>query len=233
MLPKIEHPTFVLNIPSNGNEVRMRRMLVKEEKILLLAKEEGLSQKVMAIKQVVQNCIVDDTNIEFLPTFDVEYLFIKLRARSINNIVSVIVKDGDDGKRYDAEVDLDTVEVSFENCAERIIRVTDDIGVVMQYPTFDDLNGIIDIKEKNAKSSSILVKSIDKIFNDAEVFHRGDFNEEEAAEWIETFDIQTMQKIREFFITIPKVTALLHYKDSEGKDKSMVLEGLKDFFSFA
>lgn len=233
MLPKIEYPTFELTVPSSGKKVRMRMMLVKEEKILLMAKQSGLSQQIMAIKQVVQNCVLDDTNVDRLPTFDVEYLFIKLRARSINNIVNLIVTDQDDGKKYEVEGDLDDVEVSFEGCTGAKIEITDTIGLVLRYPTFDSLDDIIKMKDSGDKSTTILVKSIDKIYNGDDVIIPDDYDNEEIAEWLSTLNVETMRKVRAFFETMPKVKSSIKYLNSAGEEKTIQLEGLKDFFSFA
>jgi hypothetical protein len=233
MLPKIEYPTFELTIPSSGKKVRLRMMLVKEEKILLMAKQSGISQQIMAIKQVVQNCVLDNTNVDKLPTFDVEYLFIKLRARSINNIVNLIVNDPDDGKRYEVEGDLDEVEVSFEGCTGAKIEITDTIGLVLRYPTFDSLDDIIKMKEVGDKSTKILVKSIDKIYNGDDVIIPDEYDNEEIAEWLDTLNVQTMRKVKQFFETMPKVRSSIKYVNQTGEEKEVKLEGLKDFFSFA
>lgn len=233
MLPKIEYPTFEVEVPSNKKKIRLRMMLVKEEKILLMAKQSGLSQQINAIKQVVQNCVLDDTDVSKLPTFDVEYIFIKLRARSINNIVNLIVTDAEDGKKYEVQGDLDDIEVSFEGCTSPNIKVNDQAGLLLKYPTFNDLDDIIKMKSENTKSSSILSKSVDKIYSGDEVFLASDYSDEQISEWLDGLDIHTMKKIRVFFETMPKVTSTIKYLNSEKQEKEVKLEGLKDFFSFA
>ena len=233
MLPKIEYPTFEVEIPSNKKKVRLRMMLVKEEKILLMAKQSGISQQINAIKQVVQNCVLDDTDVSKLPTFDLEYLFIKLRARSVNNIVNLLVTDVDDGKKYEVQGDLDEAEVSFEGCTSPNIEIKDGVGVVLKYPNFDDLVDIIKMKSGGDKASKILIRSIDKIYAGDEVFSPNDYPETEIAEWLENIDVHAMKKVRTFFETMPKVTSTIKYFNSEKQEKEVKLEGLKDFFSFA
>jgi hypothetical protein len=233
MLPKIEYPTFELETPSTGKKVKLRMMLVKEEKILLMAKQSGLSQQVMAIKQVVQNCVLDDTDISKLPTFDVEYLFIKIRARSINNIVNLLVTDAEDGKKYEVESDLDEVQVSFEGCASPKIEINDSVGLLLKYPNFDDLDDIMKMKDGGDKASKILVRSVDKIYSGDDVVIVADHDENEVAEWLDSLDVATMKKIRKFFETMPKVVSTIKYVNSFNEDREITLEGLKDFFSFA
>jgi hypothetical protein len=233
MLPKIEYPTFELEIPSTGKKIKLRMMLVKEEKILLMAKQSGLSQQVMAIKQVVQNCVLDDTDISKLPTFDVEYLFIKIRARSINNIVNLLVTDAEDGKKYEVESDLDEVQVSFEGCTSPKIEINDNFGLLLKYPNFDDLDDIMKMKDGGDKASKILVRSVDKIYSGDSVVIVADHDENEVAEWLDSLDVATMKKIRKFFETMPKVVSTIKYMNSFNEEREIVLEGLKDFFSFA
>jgi hypothetical protein len=233
MLPKIEYPTFEVQVPSTGKKIKLRMMLVKEEKILLMAKQSGLSQQVLAIKQVVQNCVLDDTDVSKLPTFDVEYIFIKIRARSINNIVNLLVTDSDDGKKYEVESDLDDVEVSFEGCASPKIEVNDTVGLLLKYPNFDDIDSIMKMKDDGDKASKILVRSIDKIYSGDNVIIVADHDENEVSDWLDSLDVLTMKKIRLFFETMPKVVSSIKYVNSADEEKEVKLEGLKDFFSFA
>jgi len=233
MLPKIEYPTFEVQVPSTGKKIKLRMMLVKEEKILLMAKQSGLSQQVLAIKQVVQNCVLDDTDVSKLPTFDVEYIFIKIRARSINNIVNLLVTDSDDGKKYEVESDLDDVEVSFEGCASPKIEVNDTVGLLLKYPNFDDIDSIMKMKDDGDKASKILVRSIDKIYSSDNVIIVADHDENEVSDWLDSLDVLTMKKIRLFFETMPKVVSSIKYVNSADEEKEVKLEGLKDFFSFA
>lgn len=233
MLPKIEYPTFEVQVPSTGKKIKLRMMLVKEEKILLMAKQSGLSQQVLAIKQVVQNCVLDNTDVSKLPTFDVEYIFIKIRARSINNIVNLLVTDSDDGKKYEVESDLDDVEVSFEGCASPKIEVNDTVGLLLKYPNFDDIDSIMKMKDDGDKASKILVRSIDKIYSGDNVIIVADHDENEVSDWLDSLDVLTMKKIRLFFETMPKVVSSIKYVNSADEEKEVKLEGLKDFFSFA
>ncbi len=198
-----------------------------------MAKQSGLSQQVLAIKQVVQNCVLDDTDVSKLPTFDVEYIFIKIRARSINNIVNLLVTDSDDGKKYEVESDLDDVEVSFEGCASPKIEVNDTVGLLLKYPNFDDIDSIMKMKDDGDKASKILVRSIDKIYSGDNVIIVADHDENEVSDWLDSLDVLTMKKIRLFFETMPKVVSSIKYVNSADEEKEVKLEGLKDFFSFA
>ncbi len=233
ILKVLNENDFELEIPPTGKKIKLRMMLVKEEKILLMAKQSGLSQQVMAIKQVVQNCVLDDTDISKLPTFDVEYLFIKIRARSINNIVNLLVTDAEDGKKYEVESDLDEVQVSFEGCTSPKIEINDNFGLLLKYPNFDDLDDIMKMKDGGDKASKILVRSVDKIYSGDSVVIVADHDENEVAEWLDSLDVATMKKIRKFFETMPKVVSTIKYMNSFNEEREIILEGLKDFFSFA
>jgi len=135
-LPKIEYPTFELILPSNRKKIKFRPFLVREEKILLVAMQgEDSSEIANALKQVIGNCIMDNINVDDLATIDVEYLFIKIRAKSVNNIIKLTYRDLEDDKKYDVEVNLDEVEVKFSDDHIDTISVNEKIKFTMKYPT--------------------------------------------------------------------------------------------------
>lgn len=229
MLPKIEYPTFDVTVPSLKKKVKMRLMLVREEKILLMAKQGGISEQVQAIKQVVNNCLLDKLDVDTLPSFDIEFMFVQLRARSINNKIDLIVTDGEDGEKYNVQANLDDAYVSFEGTTSPKIEINDTTGIIMKYPTYDEYDAAISSKDPN----SVLIKCIDKVYDAERVYTREDFDEAELSIWVDKLSIQAMEKIEEFFQTMPILTCKFTYTTKDGKEKSGVLEGLSDFFTFA
>ena len=136
-LPKIKHPIYEFKVPSMGTKESFRPFLVKEEKVLLMAKSsEDPSDAMRAVKQIVNNCAISESfDVDKLTIFDLEYLFLQLRAVSVSNIVKVSYRDNEDGKVYDFGIDLKEVDVEFPEGIEKVIRVTDDMGIVMKWPS--------------------------------------------------------------------------------------------------
>ena len=146
-LPLIAHPTFTLTLPSTNQIVTFRPFLVKEEKILLIAQSsEDQADVVRAIKQVITNCIIEpQLNVDDFTTFDLEYFFIKLRAKSVQNIVTLSYRDGEDNKVYDVQVNLDDVEISKDDNIERKIELSPTSGIMLKFPTMkimDEVEGL-------------------------------------------------------------------------------------------
>ncbi|NBT09030.1 MAG: baseplate protein, partial [Chitinophagia bacterium] len=134
-LPKLSYPTFEVTIPSTNKTIKMRPFLVREEKILLVAQQtEEPKEVVNAIKQVIVNCSIDQFNVEDLTTFDLEFLFIKLRARSVNSVIKLRYRDNEDNQSYDVECDLDQVEIVRTEGHTNIIQINDNMTMVMKYP---------------------------------------------------------------------------------------------------
>jgi hypothetical protein len=232
-LPKISHPMFDVVIPSNGKKIKMRPMVVKEEKILLMAKfSEDETDIFNAIKQVVNNCIVDDVDIDKLAIFDVEYLFIKLRSFSVENSVKVHYQDLDDGEVYDFEVDLDSVEVNFPQNIENKVMITEDTGVKLKYPAARLYDNKDFMKETNLEKQmdTLVVESIDMIFDGDEVYKSTDYKKEELEEWVADLPIPVYNKIEEFLENSPSVKHTIKYTNKNGIEREIVLNKLADFF---
>jgi len=231
-LPKIEHPTFELVLPSNKKKIRFRPFLVKEEKILLMAMTgEDPNEIASALKQVINNCMLDDVNVEELATIDVEYLFIKIRAKSVNNIIKLTYRDLEDDKRYDVEVNLDEVEVKFSDEHNNTIIVNDKIKFTMKYPT---ANISLKLKESNNAGDilfDILKNCIDKIYDGNNVYNAGDSSQEELEEFITSLDVKTFNQVQKFFTTMPKLFYEIKYTNSLDKEKTITLDSLNDFFT--
>jgi hypothetical protein len=232
-LPKIKHPIFETKIPSTGAKLLYRQMLVQDEKILLTAKaSEEASDIFRAVKQVVNNCILDDLDIDSLATFDIEYLFIKFRAVSIGNVIDVTYKDkGDDGE-YKFHIDLDEVEVQFPENIDKLIKINDDAGVLMKYPPaslFDSENSLMTGKDGY---EYLAASCIDTIFDGDDVYPAAESTIEERVEYIQSLTAKTYADVKKFLNEMPRLQYHIEYENSLGVARKLELNTLTDFFTF-
>lgn len=233
-LPKLDKPLFDLEVPSQNKTVKARPFVVKEEKILLTAQQSGQEKDiVLGIKQVLTNCIQDPTfDIDTLTTFDLEFMFLKLRSRSVNNIIDVSYRDNEDDKIYDFQIDLDEVDLLKTKEINNKIMVTEDIGIIMKFPSVSVLENVPD-DIKSTDLVEYLVRScIDQVFDENDVYLASDTPEEELSEFIESLDIETFTKIREFFDSLPSLYYKLEYTNSLGNKREIELRTLSDFFTW-
>ena len=233
-LPKIDKPLFDLKVPSLDTSIKARPFVVKEEKILLTAQQSGTEKDiVLAIKQVLQNCIVDPTfDTDTLTTFDLEYMFLKLRARSVSNIIEVSYRDNDDNKVYEFEIDLDTVEMLQDKPTNNKIMVTDEVGIVMKFPSVTVLEGVPEEVSATDLVEYLVRSCIDQVFDADEVYLASEQTTEELSEFIDSLDIETFNKIREFFDSLPQLYHKLEYVNSNGDARTIELTTLNDFFTW-
>jgi hypothetical protein len=221
-LPKIETPVIEIEIPTFDKVVSFRPFLVKEEKILLIAKQsKNTKEMAKAIKQVVNNCCLDSSvNIDDFAMTDLEYVFIKLRAFSVNNIVEFMITDDEDNKEYKIEVDLNKIEISKT------------AGLIMKYPSADMIDKLdkVEIKNETEVLNFFISKCIKTIYDEETVYDVKDYSDEEIKEFIDCLDIKTFKKIEKFFESLPKLEYTIEYKNSLDKDKKIVLDDMKDFF---
>lgn len=231
-LPKIQYPIYNINIPSLNVKFRFRPFLVKEEKLLLMAKEsDNPSDMLNAIKQVVNNCLIDNNlDINKLAIFDLEYIFLKLRSLSVDNVVKLSYIDNEDNKTYNFELDLNTVEVKFPEKIDNNIKLSETSGIVMKYPSaslYDDKE-FLNI-EKDYMFELIL-KCLDKIYDGDNIYEAKDFKKSELSEFLENLNVKAFEDIKEFLLNIPKLYHEINYKNSLDNDRKIVLTDLSDFF---
>jgi hypothetical protein len=230
-LPKINYPLFDVVIPSTSNHIKMRPFLVKEEKILLIAQtSDDPKDVVLAIKQVVNNCIVDQFDIEDLTTFDLEYMFVKLRARSINNIIDVTYSDPDDNQQYKLQVNLDEVVINTDPRHNPNIKINDTFGLVLKYPKTDMLQSVSKATSEVDLYFEVIKYCIDKIYDEDNVYEAKEYNDEELTEFVTGLDVNTFKQIQLFLETMPKLHYETSYKNSLGTERKVVLQNLNDFF---
>lgn len=232
-LPKIMHPTFNVTIPSTKDKVRMRPFLVKEEKILLMAQtSENPKDIVLAIQQVVNNCLVDQIDVGDLTTFDIEYLFLKLRGKSVSNTIELKYTDPVDDNRYDIVVNVDDVEVLFNEEHTNKIEITDKSGIILKYPKADVTEKMTtNITSEVEMLFELMKYCIDKVYDEQEVYDTSDYNDEQINEFLEALDITTFQKIQKFIETMPKLYHEVPYTRKDGTEARVVLQTLNDFFT--
>lgn len=230
-LPKIEHPIYELTLPSTGKQVSFRPFLVKEEKILLMAKQGGDEKEIVkALKQVINNCIVDsDVDVESFATFDIEYFFLKLRSRSVNNVVSLSYKDYEDDKVYTVDVDLEDVEMIKDPKHTNKIKINNQIGVMMRYPSIDVLNKLS--SQEDDAAFDVIKKCIDVVYDQDNVYNAKDFTEKEIEEFVQNLDVNSLEKILEFFKTMPRLHYEVKYVNSLNHERVVPLDTLTDFFT--
>lgn len=232
-LPKITHPVYEFVVPSTNKKESFRPFLVKEEKLLLVAKaSEDQADIFRAMVQVVNNCSVNPSfEVEKLTIFDLEYLFLQLRSVSVSNVVKVSYRDNEDNEIYDFEIDLKSVKVKFPENVEKNIKVTDTIGIVMRYPAasiFDDKDYFM--SGDNAYYE-LVVRCIDKVYDGEDVYSVADYSPAEVEEFLNDCGIATFEKIQSFMANTPRLYHRLEYKNKLGNDRVIELSSLTDFFT--
>lgn len=231
-LPKLQHPIYELTLPSSSQQVKFRPFLVREEKILLMAKQsEDPKEIVRSIKQIINNCVVEpQIDVEQLSTFDIEYFFLKLRSKSVNNIVSLSYRDLEDEKVYTVEVDLDDVQVKRDPKHSNKIKISEGIGLTMKYPSAD-LYSRMSVGNENEAAFSAVKWCIDTVYEDENVYSIKDFSEKEVEDFIQSLDVNSLEKILDFFRTMPKLHYEVKYTNSLGHVRVVELDTLSDFFT--
>jgi hypothetical protein len=236
-LPKLNTPTYELEIPSTDEKIKYRPFLVKEEKILMMALEtKDNTQIVNAVKDIVSECTFNKMNISTMPMFDTEYIFLQIRSKSVGEVskLKLLCPDGD-GKTYaDVELDLNKVKVQVGDDHTNKIELTDDMGVIMTYPNIDSFadSGIKDINASNMLD--VIGSCILQIYEEKgeKVYEAKDQTKKELTEFIESMNTKQFQDIQKFFDTMPKLKHEIKVKNPKTKKESKItLTGLNDFFA--
>lgn len=229
-LPKITSPTFTFELPSSKKKIKFRPFTVKEEKMLLMAAEAEDSTEVSnTVKQVMVNCLIDDIDVDELATFDIEYMFLQLRSKSVDNVIELKLIDDDDGMTYETTIDLDDAYVDFPEGHTNKIDLNETIAITMKYPTFKSIDLLTDDKVRT-NLVAIISNSIDKVIDGDDLLELSDFSKEEIKEFIESFTSKNMRDIEKFFKSIPRLKLDVTYQAKDGmKTKEVV--GLQSFFT--
>lgn len=262
MLPKIEVPTFDVEIPSTKQKVKMRCMKVREEKLLLMARQGNDPTEILsAIRQVVNNCLVTEVNMDQLALFDLEYLFLKLRAQSISDKAEVSYIDNDEVateiEKLETEtmqeeavnreiekirkkatrtftIDLNSIKVEFPEGSDNTIQVNNKVGIVLRYPPASLYSDENFLKSSTDQLVDMLItKSIEKIYDGETIIDPSKEDPEKLKDWINDLDPKTHEKIEKFFSQLPHLRHVIKYTNKNGKEREIVLSTLNDFFLFA
>jgi len=231
-LPTINVPQYELVLPSTKEKVMYRPFLVKEEKILLLALEDG-DDKVLAtaLKQIVNNCTFEKMPVDNLPLFDLEYMFIRIRAKSVGEEAELKLLCEDDNETYaDVKIPLEKIEVNFPEGHSREVKLNEEITLNMGYPTFELLG--MDVNAMDVEKTFELIGTcIHQIFEGEKVYEKTDWNKKELKEFIDGLTSNQFQDVQKFFETMPKLSYEVEFENPTTKKKNkMTLEGLQSFF---
>ena len=234
-LPTIVTPSYELNLPSNGKKIKYRPFLVKEEKILILAIESNSMKDISrAIKDVLKNCILTKgVKIDELPTFDIEYLFLHIRSRSVGESIDLVITCPDDNEtKVNTQIYIDEIQVKTDKDHNPDIKLDDTYTMRLKYPSLDqfiDDNFNFDLDRDN--SFDIISSCIDMVFSDEEAWEAKDCTKKELIEFVERLNSSQFKEVENFFDTMPKLSHEVEVENPKTKVKSTVtLEGLASFF---
>ena len=234
-LPKINTPEYRLNVPSTDEEIRYRPFLVKEEKVLLIAQETGDDKAIYnAIKNLVDSCTFGSCDVEKMPLFDLEYIFLNIRAKSVGEISNIEVTCPDDEEtKVKVDVDLTKIKVQMDETHDPRIKLTDDIGLLMSYPHLGNL-ATIQVNDATKQLDNLFQMIYDcmyQIWQGEETFDAMDYTLKDKKEFIESLNHEQFAKIQNFFETMPSVKHDIEVENPKTKVKSTVtLAGMNSFF---
>ena len=235
-LPKIGYPTYELELPSSGKTVKYRPFLVKEEKVLLMALEGGDEKATTnAVKDLLKNCVISRIKVDQLPSFDLEYLFLKIRAASIGEIINLTVTCLDDNKtEVEATININQIEVFKPEGHDTKIMFDEKTGIVMKYPSMKQFVER-EFLQKDMKTEDVydfIAESIDQIFDDEEVYDSSTTTKKEFRTFVDGLTTKQFEKIQQFYITAPKLRHnFTVVNPNTGKESEYTLEGLQSFFA--
>ena len=229
----IATPKYQVTIPSTGKKTFFRPFLVKEEKILLLAQEgNDPDNMIMALQTLIESCVDDVDDASSLPLFDVEYLFLKIRAKSVGEVVKPTIVCPETNEEVEVEINLSNIEVKKEKEHIKKIKISDDILVEMDYPSLSLLrerNTGIDYTSPSA-FYDLIADCIKRIKTKNETINTREYPREELTAFVDNMTKEQFEKLIDFFVTSPKVEHEVKYVTSDGKEREVVLSGLSDFF---
>lgn len=237
-LPKISTPTYELELPSSGQLIKYRPFLVKEEKLLVIALESEDSKQITnSIKTVIKNCIeTKGIEVEKLPTFDIEYLFLNIRGKSVGEEIEVNIICPDDNTTTTlVKINVDDIKVEKNKNHTNKIKIDDNLMMEMRYPSLDQfIKSNFDFSEQNQMEQSfdLIADCVDRIYNEDEVWESSDVTKSEIVEFLDQMNSSQFKEIETFFETMPKLSHKVKVKNPKTKVQSeVVLEGLSSFFA--
>ena len=228
-LPKLETPTYELTLPSNGKKITYRPFLVREHKVLLTMSEAENSEVSRIIRELVDVCTFNKLNIKDLPHFDIEYIFMFLRAKSIGEAVDVVV-NCECGEKIDTSFNIEDLKVITHEGHTNKIFINEKIGIELSYPKIDDVVDVFATAD-NQKVIDLIIKSIKGIFDDSDYYDAKEQSKEEIEEFVYSLTKEQFDKLEKFFVTAPKIVQVIECDCPKcGKHNISKLEGLQNFF---
>ena len=231
-LPKLKNATYETKLPSTGLLIHYRPFLVKEQKALMIAQEsEDTKQLEAAFAQIIRDCVEEIDDPYEMPLFDAEYVFLRIRSKSVGEVINLNLLCSDDNETYvEVEVNLDDVNVQMTEDHTNIIELTDEIKLIMKYPCLKDMEGFDEMGE--IKSLFHMIEScVHEIHDGEEIHHRIDMNSEELNTFIDSMSTQNFEKVSAFFETMPQLRHVVEVENPNTKVKNeIVVEGLESFF---
>ena len=231
-LPKIDLPTFELKLPSTGRKIKYRPFTVKEEKILLVAQESNdREQELIAAKQVVQNCLLKQ-DVSKLAMFDLEYVMMVIRAKSVDNQIKFSVQDPDTEERVELELNIDDVQIVKDKDHTKKVKVNDEFTLFLKYPTIDEFQKIIMMDPNDPLANyHIMTSCLDQLASENDTYSFKDYSQDDIDEFMNSMTGEVMKDIQNFFETMPKLRHEMKYKNKNGDEKTFVIEGIRSFFA--
>ena len=231
-LPKLNTVTYELTLPSTGKQVEYRPFLVKEQKALMIAQESGEDKQIeKAFAQIINDCVLDDVDPYAMPMFDVEYLFLRIRGKSVGEKVKLSLLCPDDEKtRVDVEVNLEEVDVQMSVGHTNTIELSDGVSMIMKYPCLKDMTGF-DEEGEITNLFEMIKRCVHEVRQGETVYNKVDISDKELDEFIDSMSSGNFEDITNFFSTMPKLIHVVEVKNPKTKKKSEIpIEGLQSFF---
>ena len=231
-LPKLNSLTYELELPSTGEKLKYRPFLVKEQKALMIA-QESEDNKLMenTFAKILNDCIFDDIDPYIMPMFDIEYIFLRIRGKSVGEKVKLnILCPDDEETRVDVEIDLEKVDVQMSEEHTNVVDLTKDVKMIMRYPCLKDMNGF-DGSGEVASMFDMIKQCVHEIHDGETIHNRVDMSENELEEFIDSMSTENFEQLGKFFETMPKLYHEIEVKNPKTKKKTKIpIEGLQSFF---
>ena len=231
-LPKLNSSVYELELPSTGEKLKYRPFLVKEQKLLMIAQEsEDDKQIESAFAQILNDCVLDDIDPYKMPMFDIEYIFLRVRAKSVGEKVKLNLLCPDDEKtRVNVEIDLEQVNVQVKDEHTNVIDLTEDVKLIMRYPTLKDMSGF-DAAGEVSNIFNMIRRCVHEVHDGETIYNRVDISEKELDEFIESMSTDNFDELTNFFSTMPKLIHEIDVKNPKTKKKNKIpIEGFQSFF---
>ena len=232
MLPKLDTPTYRLTLPSTGDEIQYRPFLVKEQKLLMMAQESEDDQQILdAVTSLVKTCTFDKVDANDSPMFDIEYIFLQIRGKSVGEKVQLqLICPDDEETTVETEVDINDIAVQMTDNHTNEVKITDTVKIFLNYPFLKDMKGLISETSQMKQIFSMLTKCVHEIHYGEQIFNKIDISEKDINEFIDQLTTDQFEGITNFFDTMPKLRHVIPITNPKTKVESeVVVEGLASF----